>query len=154
MKPIFLSLSALALLVTSPAFSQANAQPAAPSYPRPLMELNTSYFPFQDIGEITPETWAARKKEIRERILLASGLFPLPTKTPLNAVVHGRVERDDYTIDRVFFESFPGHYVSGSLYLPKNRPAGGKMPGILSAHGHWPKARDQDNGAGSTTTKQ
>jgi hypothetical protein len=132
----------------------ATPAPTAPSYPRPLVDLNTSYFPFQDIGPITPETWAARKKDIRERILLASGLFPLPTKTPLNAVVHGRIERDDYTIDRVFFESFPGHYVTGSLYLPKNRPAGGKMPGILSAHGHWPKARDQDYGADSATTKQ
>ena len=65
-----------------------------------------------------------------------------------------RVERDDYTIDRVFFESFPGHYVTGSLYLPKNRPANGKLPGVLSAHGHWPKARDQDNGAGSNRPRQ
>ena len=130
------------------------AQSPAPSYPRPLVELNTSYFPFHDIGPITPQTWAARKKDIRERILLAAGLFPLPTKTPLNAVVHGRVTRDDYTIDRVFFESFPGHYVTGSLYLPKNPPKDGKMPGILSAHGHWPKARDQDNGADSAITKQ
>ncbi|MGH7943908.1 MAG: hypothetical protein ACREH8_23960 [Opitutaceae bacterium] len=31
-------------------------------------------------------------------------------------MVHGRVERDDYRIDRVFFESFPGHYVTGNLY--------------------------------------
>lgn len=154
MKPLFRSLSALALLAALPASAQTNPPPAAPAYPRPLVELNTSYFPFHDIGPITAESWAARKKEIRERILLASGLFPLPTKTPLNAVVHGRVERDDYTIDRVFFESFPGHYVTGSLYLPKNRPADGKLPGVLSAHGHWPKARDQDNGAGSTITKQ
>ena len=56
---------------------------------------------------------------MRDRILLACGLLPLPTKTPLNAVVHGRIERDDYTVDRVFFESFPGHYVCGNLYLPK-----------------------------------
>lgn len=126
----------------------------APKYPRPLRELNTDYFPFHDIGALTPETWAKRKQEIRERVLLASGLFPLPTKTPLNAVVHGRVERDDYTIDRVFFESFPGHYVTGNLYLPKNPPPGGKMPGILCPHGHWPKGRFMDNGAGTNTTKE
>lgn len=144
----------VATLVAAPAFAQNTPSPAAPSYPRPLVELNTSYFPFKDIGPITPESWAARKKEIRERVLLAAGLFPRPSKTPLNAVVHGRVERDDYTIDRVFFESFPGHYVTGSLYLPKKRPANGKMPGILSAHGHWPKARDQDSGADSAATKQ
>jgi cephalosporin-C deacetylase-like acetyl esterase len=153
MKLLFAPLFAAAL-TASPVLAQNTPAPAAPSYPRPLVELNTSYFPFHDIGPITPETWAARKREIRERVLLAAGLFPLPTKTPLNAVVHGRVERDDYTIDRVFFESFPGHYVTGSLYLPKKRPANGKMPGILSAHGHWPKARDQDNGPDSAVTKQ
>lgn len=143
-----------ASLVAVPAFAQNNPTPVGPSYPRPLVELNTSYFPFKDVGPITPESWAARKQEIRERVLLAAGLFPLPSKTPLNAVVHGRVDRDDYTIDRVFFESFPGHYVTGSLYLPKKRPADGRMPGILSAHGHWPKARDQDNGTDSAATKQ
>ena len=152
MKPLLAAL----LAVAAPAVVSLAAQtaaPAAPSYPRPLVELNTSYFPFHDIGAITPESWAARKKEIRERIQLAAGLYPMPTKTPLNAVVHGRVERDDYTIDRVFFESFPGHYVTGSLYLPKNPPKDGRMPGVLSPHGHWPKARDQDNGADSAITK-
>ncbi|HUR60146.1 MAG TPA: hypothetical protein VM029_20650 [Opitutaceae bacterium] len=145
--------SALACLTAAPAYSQA-PQPATPVYPRPLVELNTSYFPFHDIGAITPDTWAARKKDIRDRVLLAAGLYPLPAKSPLKPVVHGRVERDDYTIDRVFFESFPGHYVTGSLYLPKQAPKDGKMPGILSAHGHWTNARFLDNGAGTPATKQ
>ena len=141
MRPLFASVLLVSVMITASAFAQTAAPAAVPSYPRPLVELYKSYFPFHDIGEITPERWAVRKKEIRERILLAAGLFPLPTKTPLNAVVHGRVERDDYTVDRVFFESFPGHYVTGSLYLPKNPPKDGKMPGILSAHGHWNKGR-------------
>src|SRR6185503_8485226 len=78
----------------------------------------------------------------------------MPTKTPLNAIVHGRVTRDDYTVDRVIFESFPGHYVTGNLYLPKNPPKDGKMPGVLSAHGHWTKGRFTDNGAGTAATNQ
>ena len=41
-----------------------------------------------------------------------------PTRTPLNAVVHGAVARDGYTVERVFFESVPGHFVTGSLYRP------------------------------------
>jgi dienelactone hydrolase len=143
---------ALAAALATPMPAQTTS--AAASFPRPLRELNTDYFPLHHEGPITPEIWARRSHEIRERILLASGLFPLPTRTPLNAVVHGRVERDDYTIDRVFFESFPGHYVTGSLYLPKNPPKDGKMPGILSPHGHWAKGRFLDNGAGTETTKQ
>ncbi len=130
------------------------SQPAtAPApHPRPLRELNTDYFPLHFDGPISAETWAQRRAEVRDRILLAAGLLPLPTRTPLNAVIHGRVERDDYTIDRVFFESFPGHYVTGSLYLPKRIPPGGRMPGILSPHGHWPGGRFLDNGAGTAKT--
>ncbi|HYF34989.1 MAG TPA: acetylxylan esterase, partial [Prosthecobacter sp.] len=65
---------------------------------------------------------------------------------------HGRVERDDYTIDRVFFESLPGHFVTGSLYLPKNPPK--SMPGILCPHGHWPDGRFMDRGVGTPATQK
>ncbi len=145
MKPTIAFALASAALTAASGFAQT-----APL--RPLIDLNTGYFPFHQDGSITPERWPARQKQVRERILLAAGLFPLPTKTPLNAVVHGRIERDDYIVDRVFFESFPGHYVTGNLYRPKNPPAGGKMPGILSPHGHWPAGRFTDYGAGSKST--
>lgn len=131
----------------------AASDPAAPATdPRPLRKLDTDYFPLHFEGTVTPARWELRKHEIRDRVLLASGLMPLPTKAPLKAVIHGRVERDDYTIDRVFFESFPGHYVTGSLYRPKQPPPGGLMPGILCPHGHWPGGRFMDNGAGTETT--
>src|SRR4051794_4153332 len=44
------------------------------------------------------EEWAKRRQAVREQLLVATGLWPLPEKTPLNAVVHGKVERDGYTI--------------------------------------------------------
>jgi hypothetical protein len=122
--------------------------------PRPLRELYTSYFPFNADGPPIPDGFAQRKEAVRNRILLAAGLFPLPAKTPLNAVIHGRIERDDYTVDRVFFESFPGHFVCGNLYLPKTPPKDGKMPGVLCPHGHWPKGRIMDLGAGSAAVKE
>ena len=124
----------------------------APSPERPLRELSSDYFPLHDSGPITAVSWAQRRQEIRHRVLLAAGLFPLPMRTPLNAVRHGRIERDDYTIDRVFFESFPGHYVTGNLYLPRRPPGNGRMPGILCPHGHWPEGRFLDRGAGSAET--
>ena len=128
------------LLTVACAASAADTKaPEQPVYPRPLRDLNKSYFPFHSEGLGLPQGWPARAKEIRERILLASGLYPLPTKTPLNPIIHGRVERDDYTIDRVFFESFPGHFVTGSLFRPKKAVA--SMPGILCPHGHWNNGR-------------
>ncbi len=97
--------------------------------------------------------WEGKREMVKNRVLLAAGLWPLPEKTPLKAVVHGRVEREDYTIDRVFFESFPGHYVTGNLYLPKPLPEK-LMPGVLCPHGHWPKGRFMDLGADSKGTAE
>jgi hypothetical protein len=83
--------------------------------------------------------WEKRADFLRHQALVALGLWPLPEKTPLNAVIHGRIDRDEYTVEKVFFASMPGHYVSGNLYRPKNRP--GKLPAVLCPYGHWPNGR-------------
>ena len=127
----------------------AAQEPVSPE--RPMRELYRDYFPM-DV-KAWEEDWEAAREAVRSRVMLAAGLWPMPEKTPLKAVVHGRVEREDYTIDRVFFESFPGHYVTGSLYLPKPLPAK-PMPGVLCPHGHWPNGRFMDAGADSAGTKE
>lgn len=103
---------------------------------QPPKDLN-GYFPF------TPPTslseWDARRDYVRRQILVAEGLWPMPTKTPLNAVVHGKVEGDGFTVERVYFESAPGFFVTGSLWKPKEIK--GKVPAVLFAHGHWKDAR-------------
>src|SRR3954469_1903923 len=49
---------------------------------------------------------------IQERAAKVKQCFgPLPPKTPLNARVTGRVERDAYSIENVIFESRPGFLV-------------------------------------------
>ncbi len=107
-----------------------------------LRDLN-AYFPFEVAK--SPQAWAERKERVRRHLLVALGLWPMPSPTPANAVIHGKVERDDFTVERVFFESFPGFYVTGSLYRPKN--ATGKSPGVLCPHGHWANGRFYDIGA-------
>lgn len=125
------------------AVAQADAPRVFPEGQRPddprLTEVKNlnGYFPFASAGNA--DDWSERREAIRRRILVSQGLWPMPTKSPLNAVVHGRVERDGYVVDRVFFESIPGHYVTGSLYRPKNKQ--GPMPAILSPHGHWDDGR-------------
>ncbi|HRQ89992.1 MAG TPA: acetylxylan esterase, partial [Bacteroidia bacterium] len=79
------------------------------------------------------------KEQVRRRILVSQGLWPMPTKTPLNAVIHGKIERDRYSVEKVYFESVPGFYVTGNLYRPTNPK--GKVPAVLLAHGHWQDAR-------------
>jgi len=106
-----------------------------------LKDLN-GYFPFTPPQ--SPEAWARRAEQVRRQMLVAFGLWPMPTKTPLKAVVHGRRDQGDYTVEKAFFESFPGFYVTGNLYRPKGKS--GKLPGVLSPHGHWANGRFHDAG--------
>ena len=103
----------------------------------PLKDLN-DYFPFE-VPE-TKEGWDARSADIRRRVLVANGLWPMPEKTPLNAVIHGRVERDGFTVEKVYFESLPGFYVTGLLFRPSGKE--GPFPGVLCPHGHGGRLQD------------
>lgn len=103
---------------------------------KPLKDLD-GYFPF------TPPTsktdWEKRSERVRRQILVAEGLWPMPTKSPLNAVIHGKIDCGEYTVEKVYFESAPGFFVTGNLYRPAKLT--GKAPGVLFAHGHWKDAR-------------
>jgi hypothetical protein len=90
----------------------------------------------------TREAWEIRARELREQILVALGLWPMPERTPLNAVVHSPIDRDEYTVWKVYFESLPGHYVTGNLYRPKPKPnVRQRFAGVLCPHGHWRNGR-------------
>ena len=108
-----------------------------PEPTRALRGLKHSYFPFASVRDATG--WKLRHAEIQRRVLVAAGLYPLPEKIPLNAVIHGRIEKEDYTVEKVTFKSLPGHFVTGNLYLPKQIT--GKIPAVICPHGHWPKGR-------------
>ncbi|MBM3845173.1 MAG: acetylxylan esterase [Verrucomicrobia bacterium] len=99
------------------------------------------YFPFTPPASVSE--WNERAEQLRVQILVSQGLWPMPTRTALNPVIHGRIEQSDYTVEKVFFESMPGFFVTGNLYRPKNRP--GRLPGILCPHGHWSDGRFTDN---------
>ncbi|MCL4855090.1 MAG: hypothetical protein KJZ78_27325, partial [Bryobacteraceae bacterium] len=103
---------------------------------KPLKDLD-GYFPF--VPPDTIEAWDARADKVRRQMLVALGLWPMPEKTPLNAVIHGRIDRPDYTVEKVYFESYPGFFVTGSLYLPKG--VSGKLPVVLIPHGHFSEGR-------------
>lgn len=103
---------------------------------QPLKDLD-GYFPFTPPASRVE--WEKRAEVVRRQILVSQGLWPMPTKTPLNAVRHGKMDRGEYTVEKVYFESAPGFFVTGNLYRPKNIT--GQAPGVLFAHGHWADAR-------------
>lgn len=106
----------------------------------PLKDLN-GYFPFE--VPATAALWEKRAEEVRRRVLVSQGLWPMPKKTLLRPVIHGRMDFGDYSVEKVYFESFPGFYVTGNLYRPVGRR--GLSPGVLCPHGHWAKGRFMDN---------
>ncbi len=150
-----LAAACLCLLVSLPLAAADDPTRVAPAGERPAdhrltdkpRDLN-GYFPFTPPS--SKAAWEARRRELREHLLVAEGLWPLPERGPIQATIHSPIQRDGYTVEKVFFASLPGHYVSGNLYRPLagagSPPLGDKHPAVLCPHGHWNNGRFFDAG--------
>ncbi|MHA1793240.1 MAG: alpha/beta hydrolase family protein [Promethearchaeota archaeon] len=90
----------------------------------------------------TKSEWLSRAELIRNGILNGALLNPLPRKSPINPVYHGKREYSGYMVENVHFESVPGFHVCGNIYRPnwavENKR---RCPVILKPHGHFPEGR-------------
>ena len=108
-----------------------------------LRDVNTPYtFP-----GYTKVEWTEKAAALRQQIRVANGLVPTYEPTPLNAEIFGRIEREDYSVEKVYFEPFPGFFTTGNLYRPLGKT--GPFPGIVSPHGHWGRGRLENIERGS-----
>ena len=80
------------------------------------------------------EDWNARRPEYKRQLLEMLGLDPLPERTDLKPVITGKLEQDEFVVEKLHFQSRPGLYVTGNLYLPKkiDQP----LPAMLYVCGH------------------
>ncbi len=136
------SLLSLWLLATSSIFA-ADAPRVLPAATlpddvrlQPLKDLD-GYFPWSPPD--SKVVWENRAAALRMQMRVAIGLWPEPTRTPLNAVVHGKIDRAGYTVEKVILETMPGFFHTGNLYRPSGQP--GKHPAVIVTHGHWQDAR-------------
>jgi dienelactone hydrolase len=83
--------------------------------------------------------WKARAAELKLQLRVALGLVPEPKRMTMNPIVTGRIERPGFTVDRVAFQAFPGHSVTGNLYRPAKATT--PSPAVIFAHGHWANGR-------------
>ncbi len=80
-----------------------------------------------------------RREELRFNLRMAAGLYPWPEKTPLNTKYEDVGTFDGYTVKKIMFETRPGFWSTGNLYLP--HPMKENMPAILNVIGHWEEQR-------------
>jgi cephalosporin-C deacetylase-like acetyl esterase len=73
-----------------------------------------------------------RSATVREQLWTILG--GRPPETPLNARTAGTIDRGEYRIEKVIYESMPGVYVTANFYLPaRGKPP---YPAILIPLGH------------------
>ena len=79
-------------------------------------------------------TWEKVREQRREELWDMLGLLPWPARTPLNVKITGTIDSPEYTIEKIAFESIPKFYVTGNLYMPKQRK--GPVPAVIYVCGH------------------
>lgn len=82
----------------------------------------------------TLDDWTKQRDERRRQLFDMLGLWPLPERTALQPVITGKVDGDDFVVEKLHFQSLPGLYVTANLYLPRNLAA--PAPAILYVCGH------------------
>ncbi len=100
-----------------------------------LTKQAVDYYDIRD-GEIaklkTRNDWIGRQKSVKDKLMAIVG--PFPEKTPLNPRITGVIKKNGYKIEKIVYESMPGFYVTGCLYIPDRIKR--KAPAILNVIGH------------------
>lgn len=82
----------------------------------------------------TKERWEQTLEQRREKMRQMLGLSPLPERTPIKATVTGTLNREDYIVEKLHFQSMPRMYVPGNLYRPPQITE--PLPAVLYLTGH------------------
>jgi dienelactone hydrolase len=103
-----------------------------------------------DAPVTTLEQWRDRKASIRQGLREAWGGLAATT-CELNPQRLGLLRRDGYSVEKVLFQTLPGVWMTGNVYVPDwkpERPVGANetrppLPAVLCVHGHWKHAKQE-----------
>jgi dienelactone hydrolase len=90
-----------------------------------------------DAAPASLEDWQARRKVLRQKLEAAWGGFPTE-HAPLEPRVLETLDRPDYRIEKIVFQTLPGVWMTANAWVPKRE---GKLPAVLCVHGHWAGAK-------------
>ncbi|MBN1108570.1 MAG: acetylxylan esterase [Bacteroidales bacterium] len=82
----------------------------------------------------SPAGWKQRQKEIKETLLDIVG--PFPEKSPLNARIVKKIEKEGFRVEHIIFESQPGFRVTSSLFIPEGVRRNRNTPAVIYCSGH------------------
>ena len=78
--------------------------------------------------------WQQYQQWLRKTLLNVVG--PFPEKTPLNAKVIRIIDKDDYKVEHIVYESQPGFYITSSLFIPGGLKRRSNAPAVIYCSGH------------------
>lgn len=87
----------------------------------------------------TKDEWEKQRPELRRQFLDMLGLWPLPERGDLKATVTGKIDAETFVVEKLVYQSRPGLYVTGNLYVPKGAKA---LPAVLYVCGHGNVVKD------------
>ena len=118
-----------------------------------MSSWSTAYNTLFDLDAAADDAWRAvgsvqafdeRRRALREKMAMRIGGFPVE-RTPLNATTTGSVERNGYKVEKILFESRPGAYVTGNLYLPAADRFMPPYPAAIELCGHSSQGKGDPN---------
>ncbi|NQU54651.1 MAG: acetylxylan esterase [Bacteroidetes bacterium] len=79
----------------------------------------------------TKEDWKNYQTNLHSKLFVSIDKFK---KTPLNAKVTKKIKGETFTVEKILFESHPNFYVTGCLFIPKERQK--PAPAVIYCSGH------------------
>ena len=138
-----ISIGIVAVLGLTPAFSAEAPKPDTSRGDQMIAEyfrLETQKLQDACLADVRDlADWKAKREEYRRQLLEMLGLDPLPERTDLQAAVTGRVEHEEFTVEKLHFQSLPGLYVTANCTCPATCRA---APAVLYVCGHGASKKD------------
>ncbi len=110
-----------------------------------LEEIENAQVQWVDAYEKLETEEDVRAYQSARRAAFFEALGPMWEKTPLNPQITGRLTKEKFRVENVVFESSPGVYVTGALFLPLEERFKAPYPAMLVVCGHSENGKAYEN---------
>ena len=131
---VFILLCGIAQGAIRPGWAISDKSPGGKAL-QEYFEKETAKLEKDSLSKIrTKADWEKQRPIRLQQLKQMLGVPNVEPRPKLNAKVTGTVEKEEFVVEKVHFQSLPGLYVTGNLYRPRN--ASQKLPAILYVCGH------------------